>query len=97
MKEYATQFYSSSAWQACRKAYAKSKGGLCEKCLLKGLYTPGEIVHHKIHLTPENIELPEVTLNWNNLELVCRECHAVEHGARERRYEVLPDGRVAPL
>ena len=40
---------------------------------------PGEIVHHKTHLTPENIDDPTVTLNEDNLELLCRDCHGVEH------------------
>ena len=47
MKEYARAFYLSPAWQNCRNTYAQSVGGLCERCLRKGLYVPGEIVHHK--------------------------------------------------
>lgn len=40
---------------------------------------PGEIVHHKVHLTPKNIGDPSVSLSFDNLELVCRDCHAAEH------------------
>lgn len=94
MKEYAERFYKSKAWQACRDAYARSRGGLCEECLRQGRYTPGEIVHHKVHITPGNIHQPEVTLNFENLELLCRECHAKQHGARSRRYHVDDLGRV---
>jgi len=36
-------------------------------------------VHHKIHLTPHNIDDPNITLSEDNLELLCRECHAIEH------------------
>lgn len=93
MKEYATAFYSSKAWKETRRAYRKSVGGLCEICLKKGIYRPGEIVHHKIHLTPENITDPAVALNWNNLQLVCRDCHAELHGDT-RRYKVDELGRV---
>jgi 5-methylcytosine-specific restriction endonuclease McrA len=96
MKEYAATFYKSKAWANCRKTYAASVGGLCEDCLKKGLITPGEIVHHVIAITPENITDPAVTLNWDNLRLVCRECHAVEHGARICRYTVDALGRVSP-
>ena len=94
MKEFAEVFYNSKAWKQCRSGYRKSVGGLCEDCLKKGLITPGEIVHHKIAITPENITDPSVTLNWQNLKLVCRNCHAIEHGARICRYTVDPIGRV---
>ena len=95
MKEYAKEFYSSKTWQRCREGYRKSVGGLCERCLKQGRYTPGVIVHHKVHITPENIDDPNVTLDWRNLELVCRDCHAVEHGAAEHRYEADALGRIS--
>ena len=60
----------------------------------KGIYKSGEIVHHKTELTPENIDKPEITLCWDNLRLVCRECHAEQHGKRQRRYSVDEYGRV---
>ena len=41
----------------------------------------GEIVHHKEHLTPENINTPEIALGENNLELLCRDCHALAHAS----------------
>ena len=93
-RDFARKFYSSQAWVDCREAYKKSVGGLCERCAEKGLVEPGEIVHHKIHLTPENINDTEYTLDWNNLELVCRACHATEHGARKKRYIVNENGEV---
>ena len=94
MQDYATYFYSSKAWKDCRAAYRKSKRGLCERCLSEGRLTPGEIVHHKVHLSPENINDPTVSLSWDNLELVCRDCHAQLHDARKRRYKVDFYGRV---
>lgn len=78
-RQFAVAFYHSKAWKHTRDAYARSKHGLCEICLREGRYTPGEIVHHKVHLTPENINDPSVTLSFDNLELVCRDCHAREH------------------
>ena len=94
MKDFAAGFYKSQAWKRTRTAYAKAQGGLCEKCYAQGKIVPGEIVHHKIQLTPANINDTTVTLNWNNLELVCRECHAEEHGAHRRRFRVDEYGRV---
>ena len=96
MKPFAESFYKSIQWQNTRNAYAKSVGGLCEVCKAKGIYTAGEIVHHKIHLTPQNISNPDVSLAWDNLQLLCRECHAEAHTQSERRYSVDDLGRVSP-
>ena len=74
-KPFARQFYSSKAWQDCRNAYMKKAHHLCEECLRQGIYKPAEIVHHKIELTPVNIRQPEISLNFDNLEAVCRSCH----------------------
>ena len=93
-KDFSRAFYSSRAWANTRRAYKKSVGGLCELCLSKGKITPGEIVHHKIELTPENIHNNHITLDWGNLECVCRECHAVRHGKKEKRFTVDALGRV---
>ena len=78
-KPYARQFYSSKAWQDCRNEYAKKVHHLCENCLRQGIYKPGEIVHHRIEISPLNIDKPEITLNQKNLELLCRECHQQKH------------------
>ena len=94
MQDYAKHFYSSKQWANCRQAYKKSVGGLCEHCLMQGVYTPGEIVHHKIHITPDNIDNPLVVLNWDNLELLCRQCHGLAHGGK--RYKIDKDGKVIP-
>jgi len=94
MKEYAERFYSSPAWQETRRAYRKSRRNLCEICFAKGYFKPCEIVHHKVELTPENINDPNITLNWDNLQCVCRECHAEIHMRRKRRYKVDKYGRV---
>ena len=94
MKDFARQFYLSPNWRKTRKAYLKYRGGLCERCYSKGLIKAGEIVHHKIYLTPDNINDESTTLDYNNLELVCRECHAEEHDQRKRRYKVDEFGNV---
>jgi len=97
MQEWARSFYKSRAWIKTREAYAASVGLLCEDCLAKGLIVPGKVVHHKTPLTPENINDPRVALAWDNLMLVCQDCHAAEHRiAKGFRYELMPDGVVAP-
>ena len=94
MREFARAFYTSGAWEQTREAYKKKARGLCERCLAKGIYTPGEIVHHKTFLTPENVNDPKISLAWDNLELVCRKCHAEIHEGKNRRYFVDEFGRV---
>lgn len=96
MKPYAESFYKSTTWQKTSKAYAKSVGGLCERCRSRGLIKAGELVHHKVHITPENIHDENVTLDWNNLQLVCRDCHAKLHGSK-KRYKVDGSGRVTAI
>lgn len=93
-RDFARAFYNSDAWDNCRKAYAKSVGGLCERCLKEGRYTPGKVVHHKTHLNPGNINDPAVTLAWGNLQLLCMDCHAAVHRTQSRRYTVDQYGRV---
>ena len=78
-REFAKSFYQSKEWRATRNYIFKKECGICERC--KGLYGPGAIVHHKIHLTPYNITNPAISLGEDNLELLCRECHALEHEA----------------
>lgn len=96
-KAWAKAFYSSTAWTATREAYISYKGGLCEMCLLKGRYVPGDTVHHIIHLTPDNINNPEISLSWDNLMLLCRDCHADIHSRKSRRFVVKDDGEVICL
>lgn len=93
---FADKFYSSIAWKNCRKSFIKSRGGLCERCLSRGVCVPGIEVHHKIHLTPYNINNPEITLNYDNLELLCKACHAEAHHEHNsnRRYSVDENGNI---
>ena len=99
MKAYAREFYKSKAWKSCRAEYIKRQHYLCENCLKQGIYKPAEIVHHKIKLTPLNIEHPEIALNFDNLEALCRSCHAAEHEddirkEKAKRFTVDESGKV---
>ena len=50
------------------------------------------VVHHRKHLTPENINDPYTVLKWDILQLLCLECHNKEHGRKHKR-KVLFDER----
>lgn len=73
-KEYAISFYNSKQWIKCRNAFMRSKFYICERC--EGA---AYIVHHKNHITPENINDPDITLNWDNLQALCLNCHNAVH------------------
>jgi len=74
MRDFAKAFYASAAWKKTRRYIFLRDMGICVRC-----GKPGEIVHHKIHLTPNNIAEPAIALGEDNLETLCRECHAIEH------------------
>lgn len=69
-KDFAKKFYKSKEWRECRESYIIKVHGLCERCM-----RPGKILHHKIKLSPENINNPDVVLNHDNLEFLCQTCH----------------------
>ena len=78
-RDFAKSFYSSARWQKCRDSFIAHRisedGGLCQRCHDR----TGYIIHHKIHLTPDNIDDPDITLGFDNLEYVCLECHNLIH------------------
>ena len=94
-KEYAKAFYKSRQWESCRDLYIRSRDGLCEDCLAKGIYKPRKVVHHIVSLTPENINNPAITLSFDNLRLVCQDCHAAQHAkGPTRRYSFDAAGNI---
>ena len=95
-KEYAKGFYNSKAWKETRDAYYKYRRGLCERCMEAGQQNPGTIVHHRNHITPQNINDPKVTLSFNNLELLCDDCHNKHHKATPRRVRYDKQGNIIP-
>lgn len=78
-KDFAKSFYNGPGWDAVRQAYIDERiqidGGLCERCQTE----QGYIVHHKVWLTPQNINDPSITLNPENFEYLCKDCHYDEH------------------
>ena len=93
---FAHPLYASTAWKKTRAAYMKSVHGLCEECLKQGLVVPATQVHHKVHLTPENVNDPSVTLNWDNLEALCDEHHAQAHKGRGKNFLWDDFGNILP-
>ena len=92
-REFAESFYKSTIWQKCRDAFLSEKLWTCERC-----GAVAEIVHHKKYITPNNIDDPAITLSFDNLEALCRDCHNKEHfrAEYERRYQFDADGNIVP-
>ena len=67
-------FYKSARWLKARAAYLEAQHYVCERC--GGAAT---IVHHRTYITPENVTDPSVTLNPENFEALCHDCHNAEH------------------
>ena len=93
-KDFSKAFYKSKQWQNCRDTYAKKKCYICEIC-----GEPANEVHHKIILTPENINDPAVTTSFDNLMLLCWACHRRIHREQEKagRYIIDSEGKVIVL
>ena len=108
-QSWAKDFYHSKGWKTTRESYMGRPvpdgmggicpPGMCERCFQAGRLVPAAIVHHKVHLTPQNIGDPDVSLSHSNLMRVCRDCHAFLHGDTEYTPRVSFDenGRVIPL
>lgn len=83
-KEFAREFYNSTRWRKCTKAFAQSKMYICEMCHNKTVARKSTerqrwIVHHKVPLTPSNINNFDIAYGWDNLMLLCLECHNKIH------------------
>lgn len=101
-KEWAKPFYNSKAWKQARDLYIQMRietdGGLCETCG----EVPGYIVHHKIPLTPDNINDYDVSLKLDNFEYDCKSCHdqKEEHEGWNKKIKLLvefdADGQPIP-
>ncbi len=68
------EFYRTKEWKVLQRAFLASRMYICERC-----GGPATIAHHRIHITPGNINNTEITLNPDNLEALCQICHNQEH------------------
>lgn len=104
------KFYSSKAWNDVRKTIWIKQHLLCNRChrpvYVDGIseYLPKEkrrtgIVHHNIYLDDSNVYDINITLNEENLEGICKECHELEHNKNNTirpDYEFDINGNIIP-
>ena len=81
------KFYRSNEWKLARALKIAATDGLCEKC-----GKVGEEVHHIKHLTQDNVSDPEVSINQENLILLCKDCHNEIHGRFSKATKFDKDG-----
>lgn len=91
-RDFALSFYKSPAWKRNRRLYMEKyvdtpfgivPPGMCERCYAQGELKPAKVVHHVIHLSPTNINDPDVTLSFSNFQRLCQDCHAAVHSGNE--------------
>ena len=85
-------FYKSPGWLAARELKIMSVNGRCERCGQVGIE-----VHHKERLTIDNVNDSSISLNQDNLELLCRECHNQEHKRFSKKVNFDSDGNLLNL
>lgn len=83
------RFYKSILWQVARELKIREANGKCERC-----GALGEDVHHKTRLTVQNVMYTSISLNQDNLELLCKKCHNAEHKRFSKEKEFDDDGNL---
>ena len=68
------KFYGTKEWEAFRQYIITKRNGLCERC-----GGAGWIVHHKEYISNININDMSIVYGEDNIELLCQECHNIEH------------------
>lgn len=78
-QEFAKPLYTSQAWITLRFNLIIERGPKCQRCGRIMIDTSKIVGHHITALTPVNINDVNITLNPNNVELICFDCHSKEH------------------
>jgi len=73
-RPFAQAFYHSKEWDQVRTYVLMRDRFVCQIC-----GRPAQEVHHKTHLSPENIWDTSITLNPQNLISLCKDCHFAQH------------------
>lgn len=91
-QQFSKSFYNSKEWKAFRLAIINERRPVCQRCNkiimneLKENDNEKEFkskhiqLHHIEELTPANIHDVNITLNPDNVMVLCQECHNIIHG-----------------
>lgn len=72
-------FYKSKEWQGLRKVILAERGTQCEDCKKYILNSKEAHLHHRIALNYSNVTDYNISLNPNNILVLCRDCHDKTH------------------
>lgn len=73
------QVYHTVEWQRVREYVILRAQGLCEQCLREGKVEVGTEVDHIEPLNEQNWQDWNIAYNPDNLQLMCKQCHAAKH------------------
>lgn len=73
------QFYATDEWNCFRLNLINERKNICEHCGNRIAKSRDIIGHHKVELTPENVNDHNISLNPELVEIVCFDCHNKEH------------------
>ncbi|MDB8986952.1 HNH endonuclease signature motif containing protein [Parabacteroides merdae] len=87
-------FYSTDEWKDFRKNIITERGNKCTECGKDILIDKQLHVHHIKELTQENVNDYMISMNPDNVRVVCHECHNKIHerfgygyGNRKRKFD----------
>lgn len=70
-----SSFYNSKEWKSLRNRKWYDCDGICELCKKNGIIRQGKEVHHKIEISKDWSK----RLDYDNLILLCSDCHNSQH------------------
>lgn len=76
------QFLCSKSWRDLSYRLKIERGGKCERCDFAAVTKEDWsllIGHHLIELTEANVDDPMISLNPEEIEIICLDCHNKEH------------------
>ena len=80
-------FYQSNEWQNLRNQKFYDADGLCELCKKNGIIRQGKEVHHIVPIEKDWNK----RFDYNNLILLCPDCHNAQHERISPLQEFLKD------
>lgn len=75
-------FYTGKRWRDLSYRLKVERGGKCERCGFTAITREDWarlIGHHKVEINDNNIDDASISLNSDNVEIICIDCHNKEH------------------
>ena len=76
---WAMALYQSRQWRELRQALIIERGLHCQLCGRLVSHPSNLIGDHIEEITPDNVNNPAISLNPDNVQLICEDCHNRKH------------------